>query len=130
MSSMNFPLLNIFLEMMYFFLWILWFFLLFRIITDLFRSPDLSGWGKAGWLVFIIVLPFLGVLIYLIARGAHMSGREVARSQAAQDQFSAYIRTTANGASTADQLAQLAALRDRGVLTAEEFGVQKAKILA
>ena len=67
------PLLDVFFTMMWFFLWVLWLFLLFRVITDIFRSRDLGGWGKAGWLVFVIVLPFLGVLVYLIARGHKMA---------------------------------------------------------
>ena len=70
------PLLDAFLTMMWFFLWVLWFFLLFRIITDIFRSKDLSGWGKAGWLIFVIILPFLGVFVYLIARGHKMTERD------------------------------------------------------
>ena len=92
---MNFPLLQIFLEMMFFFLWILWFFLLFRIITDLFRSHDIGGWGKAGWMILVIILPLFGVLIYLIARGTGMADREVARQVAAQEDFKEYVRKTA-----------------------------------
>jgi hypothetical protein len=129
---MNFPLLNIFLEMMFFFLWILWFFLLFRIITDLFRSHDIGGWGKAGWMLFVIILPLFGVLIYLIVRGGGMAEREVSRQQAAQDEFKEYVRQTAAAApskSSADELAQLADLRDKGVLTPDEFAAQKAKLL-
>jgi hypothetical protein len=130
---MNFPLLQIFLEMMFFFLWILWFFLLFRIITDLFRSHDIGGWGKAGWMILVIILPLFGVLIYLIARGSGMADREIARQQAAQEDFKEYVRKTAAATpskSSADELAQLAELRDKGVLTPEEFGAQKAKLLA
>jgi hypothetical protein len=79
------PLLDVFLTMMWFFLWVLWvlwFFLLFRVIMDVFRSHDLGGWGKAGWLVFVIVLPFLGVFVYLIARGHKMADRDAAQAQA------------------------------------------------
>jgi hypothetical protein len=76
------PLLDVFFTMMWFFLWILWFFLLLRVILDIFRSRDLGGWGKAGWLVFAIVLPFLGVLVYLIARGGKMADREASQAQA------------------------------------------------
>ena len=128
---MNFPLLQIFLEMMYFFLWILWFFLLFRIITDLFRSTDVGGWGKAAWIVLVILLPLFGVLIYLIVRGGGMAEREVARTKAAQADFQEYVRKTAAAPSksSADELAQLADLRDKGVLTPEEFASQKAKLL-
>ena len=79
------PLLDAFFMMMWFFLWILWFFLLFRVIMDIFRSRDLGGWGKAGWLAFVIILPFLGVFVYLIARGHKMAERDAAQAQA-QDQ--------------------------------------------
>ena len=125
----RFPLLNIFLTMLWFFLWILWIFLLVRIISDVFRSHDLSGWGKAGWTLFIIVLPFLGALMYLIFRGGSMHTREVQQAQNADEALRTYVRQT-TGAGTSDELAKLAALRDQGVLTPEEFAAQKAKLLA
>jgi hypothetical protein len=123
------PLLDAFLTMMWFFLWVLWFFLLFRIIMDIFRSKDMNGWGKAGWLVFVIILPFLGVLVYLIARGHKMTERDVAQAQAHDQAFRAYVREAADGASTADELTKLADLRDRGVITEADFQQGKDKIL-
>ena len=124
------PLLDAFLTMMWFFLWVLWFFLLFRIIMDIFRSKDLGGWGKAGWLVFVIILPFLGVLVYLIARGHTMTERDVAQAQAQDQAFRAYVQETAtHGTSTADELAKLSDLRDRGVITEADFQQGKDKIL-
>jgi len=126
---MNYPLLNAFWTMLWFFLWILWFFLLFRIILDIFRSKDLGGWGKAGWLIFVIILPFLGVFVYLIARGSKMAQRDVEDAQAADQAARSYIRDVAQESSPADQLAKLADLRERGVITDAEFQQSKAKVL-
>src|SRR5215468_11056777 len=118
----GYPLLNAFWTMLWFFLWILWFFLLFRVILDIFRSKDLGGWGKAGWLIFVIILPFLGVFIYLIARGHSMNERDVQDAQARDQAMRAYVRDAAQGSGgTADELAKLADLRDRGVISEAEF---------
>lgn len=127
---MQYPLLDAFLTMLYFFLWILWIFLVFRIIFDIFRSRDLSGWGKAGWLLLVIVLPFLGVFIYLLARGGRMHERDVAQARAQNEAFQSYVREAAGTASSADQLAKLADLRQRGVIDEAEFTAEKARILA
>ncbi len=128
---MQYPLLSAFLTMMWFFLWILWLFLLFWIILDVFRSRDLNGWVKALWLIFIIVLPFLGVLVYLIARGGKMHERQIREAQAQDEAFRTYVKdAAAGGGSSADELAKLADLRDRGVITEAEFQSGKAKILA
>lgn len=119
------PLLDVFFTMMWFFLWVLWFFLLFRVIMDIFRSRDLGGWGKAGWLVFTIVLPFLGVLVYLIARGGKMADRDVSQAQAT------HVRETAHGnGSTADELTKLADLHDHGVISDADYERGKEKILS
>src|SRR5215470_15899713 len=127
---MNYPLLNAFWTMLWFFLWILWFFLLFRVILDIFRSKDLGGWGKAGWLIFVIILPFLGVFIYLIARGRGMSDRDVEDAQARDQAMRAYVRDAAQESSPADELAKLADLRERGVISDAEFQQSKAKVLS
>ena len=116
------PLLDAFLTMM-------WFFLLFRVITDIFRSKDLGGWGKAGWLVFVIILPFVGVLVYLIARGHKMTERDVAQAQEQDQAFRAYVQDAAHGTGTADELTKLADLRDRGVISETDFQQGKDKIL-
>lgn len=92
---MDYPLLNAFWTMCLIFLWVLWLILLFRIIGDIFRSQDLNNWAKTGWLVLVIVLPFLGVFIYVIARGHGMSEREVAQAERQQKQLRAYLRETA-----------------------------------
>ena len=123
------PLLDVFFTMMWFFLWVLWFFLLFRVIMDIFRSRDLGGWGKAGWLVFVIVLPFLGVLVYLIARGHKMTERDAAQVQEQDQAFRAYVQEAAAGTSSADDLVKLSDLRDRGVITEADFQQGKEKIL-
>jgi Short C-terminal domain/Phospholipase_D-nuclease N-terminal len=126
----NYPLLDAFLTMFWLFIWILWIFLLIRIITDIFRSHDLSGWGKAGWLIFVILLPFLGVFVYLIARGHHMTEHEISDVQRQDQEFRAYVRDAAGGDGQADQLSKLADLRDRGAITDAEFQQAKAKILS
>jgi hypothetical protein len=125
----SYPLLDAFLTMLWFFLWILWLVLLFRIITDIFASHDLGGWGKAGWLIFVIILPFLGVFVYLIARGRTMTERQLHAAQTQDRAFRDYIRQTASEESSADQLAKLADLRDRGAITDQEFQQAKAGIL-
>ena len=128
----SYPLLDAFLTMLWFFLWIIWIIILFRVIVDIFRSQDLGGWGKAGWLIFVIVLPFLGVFIYLIARGKEMGQRDVQEAQARDQEFRSYVQDAAaeQSSSGADQLAKLADLRDRGVISQSEFDQQKSKILS
>jgi type VI protein secretion system component VasK len=126
----DYPLLNLFWTMLWFFLWIVWLFLLIRIISDLFGSEDVSGVAKAAWVIFIIVLPFLGVLVYLIVRGGSMHRRDVRRAQAGEQALREYVQQTAGTSpSSAEELTKLAALRDQGVLTDAEFATQKAKIL-
>jgi hypothetical protein len=112
-------------------LWIWWLFLLFRIIFDIFRRHDIGGWGKAGWLILTLLIPFLGVLIYVIVNGHGMAERSMADAQQADQATQAYIRQAAGtSASSADELSKLAALKDQGVITDAEFAAQKAKILA
>jgi hypothetical protein len=126
----DYPLLGAFWTFLWFFLWVIWIFILFRVIFDIFRSDDLSGWGKAGWLIFVILLPFLGVFVYVIARGRSMGERDLARAQAQQDAFKQYVQNVATtGGGTADELTKLADLKNQGVITDAEFEAQKAKIL-
>jgi hypothetical protein len=124
------PLLDLFFAMLWFFLFVAWIWLLISVYADIFRSGDLGGAAKALWVVFVLVLPYLGVLIYLIARGGSMSERSQQRSTAAREAAEAYIRDVAAMPSTADELDKLARLRAEGVLSPEEFEVQKAKVLA
>ncbi len=107
-----------------------WIALLFRIFADLFGDHEMSGWGKALWTVFLIFFPWLGALVYLIARGRSMNERALDRAQRNQQAFSQYVReTAATSTSTADELAKLADLRDRGTISDEEFQHAKAKLL-
>lgn len=131
----DYPLLNLFWTMLWFFLWIMWLFLLFRIITDIFRSHDLSGWLKAGWLILVLVVPFLGVLLYVVVRGKSMGERDLQQAKAADESLKAYLRDAADsggrtGRGSVDELARLAELKDRGALTDEEFQKAKEKLLA
>ena len=132
MLASSYPVLDAFLTMLYFFLFIIWIWLLIMVFMDVFRSHDMSGWAKALWVIFIIILPFLGVFVYLIARGGKM--HEWAAEQAAQQQkaFDQYVKQAAGtpGESSADQLHKLADLKSQGVLSDAEFEAQKAKILA
>ncbi|MCM2412770.1 SHOCT domain-containing protein [Streptomyces sp. RKAG290] len=133
----DYPLLNLFWTMLWFFLWIMWLFLLFRVITDIFRSHDLGGWAKAGWLILALVLPFLGVLIYVIARGKTMGQRDVKEAKDRDAAFKAYVREAAatddtNGAkksSHVEDLAKLADLKDKGAISEEEYQRAKTKLL-
>jgi ABC-type multidrug transport system fused ATPase/permease subunit len=129
-SSYSYPILGAFWTIFMIFLWVIWFWILITIFIDLFRSHDLSGWAKALWFIFILLLPLIGVLVYLIARGGKMHEHAVQSAQAQEQEVRRYVQEAAGPQSTADQLAKLADLRDRGVITAEEFDREKAKILA
>ncbi|MCT9011580.1 SHOCT domain-containing protein [Streptomyces rhizosphaerihabitans] len=127
----DYPLLNLFWTMLWLFLWIIWLFLLFKVITDIFRDHSLSGWAKAGWLIFVLVLPYLGVFVYLIARGKSMSERDVKQVEKQEESARQYIQKTAGtGGSTADELSKLSALKEKGDITPEEFERAKSKLLA
>ncbi|MFI0502689.1 SHOCT domain-containing protein [Streptomyces albogriseolus] len=130
----DYPLLSALLTMVVFFLWIMWFILLFRVIVDIVRDDSLSGWAKTGWLVFTIVLPFLGVFIYVIARGRNMGSRELAQARAQQEALDSYIRETAKGAeertSSVDELARLSEIKARGDISDDEFRRAKELVLS
>lgn len=130
MFAYDYPLLGVFWTLMIFFLWFAWIMLLFRTIGDIFRNRDMGGAGKAFWLIFVIILPWLGVLIYLVAHGADMTRRDYEQQQAQQDAFASYVRDTAGSGGSADELVKLAGLRDQGVITDEEFAAEKTKLLA
>ena len=129
-SSTNYPILDAFWTILLIFLWVLWFWVLITVIIDLFRSHDLSGWAKALWFVFILLIPLVGVLVYLIARGDKMQEHAVRQTQIQDQQMRRYVQDAAGPQSSADQLAKLADLRQRGVITADEFDREKTKILA
>jgi hypothetical protein len=126
----SYPLLNLFWTMFMIFAFVIWIWLLIFIFMDIFRSHDMGGGMKAIWVIFIIFLPLLGVLVYLIARGGSMHERSLKQAQAQQQAFDDYVKQTAGAGNSADQLAKLAELKDKGVLTDAEFQAQKAKILS
>jgi hypothetical protein len=130
MLGSSYPLLDAFLTILWIFLFVIWFFILFRIIFDIFRSHDLSGWGKAAWLIFILFLPFLGVLVYLIARGGKMHERDIQMAKAQDQQFRTYVQQAAGSSGTADELAKLADLKAKGTISDAEFEQAKAKLLS
>ncbi len=123
------PLLDLFWSMLWIFLFIIWIWLLISVFIDIFRA-DISGWGKALWVIFVIVLPFLGVLVYLIVHGGDMQKRSMDRAVDQQAAQAAYIQNVAGSGSAADELEKLKGLHDRGVLTDDEFAAQKQKVLA
>ena len=108
----------------------IWIWILVWVFIDIFGSHDLSGWAKALWFVFILFLPLIGVLVYLITRGGKMHERQLRQAHRQEEQLRSYVQEVAGSQSSADQLAKLADLRDRGVITAAEFDREKAKILA
>jgi len=130
MLAYNYPILDLIWTMFMFFVFVLWIWLLIAVFMDIFRSHDLSGGVKALWVFFIIILPFLGVLIYLIARGGKMHERAAEQAVQQQKAFDAYVKQAAGSGSTADDLAKLADLKQKGVISDAEFEAQKAKILA
>jgi ABC-type multidrug transport system fused ATPase/permease subunit len=132
MIASSYPILDAFLTMLYFFLFIIWIWLLITVFIDIFRSRDMGGVAKALWVIFVIIMPFLGVFVYLVARGGKMHERAAAQAAQQQKAFDSYVRQAAGteGADSASQLSKLADLKAQGVITDAEFDAQKAKVLA
>ena len=126
----DYPFLDILWTMLVFFGWVIWFWLLITVFGDLFSRHDISGWGKAGWIVLVVVLPYLGVFIYLIAQGAHMAERRNQRTQAARTEFDDYVKTVAAPGGAAAEIDKAKQLLDSGAITQAEFDAIKAKALA
>lgn len=126
----DYPFLDVFGSMVLFFFWVAWIWTLVSVLGDAFRRHDLSGWGKAGWTLFLIVLPFLGVLIYLGTQGRHMAQRDLDRSQAAMAQFESYVQSAAGSGGPAAEIDKANALLSSGAITQAEFDAIKAKALA
>lgn len=125
------PILDLFFSMLWFFLFIAWIWLVISIFVDIFRSNDLSGWGKAGWSLFVLIVPLVGALVYLIARGDKMQQRSVDDAAAQERATRQYIQSvTGSGQSVADEITKLGQLRDDGTITDAEYQSQKAKLLA
>lgn len=120
---------QVFWSMLWFFLFVIWFWMLIVVFGDIFRSPDLSGWGKALWTIFVVLLPYLGVLVYLIARGRKMGEHAIQDAHERDAAFRTYVKDVTNSESTADELAKLADLRDRGIIEETEFQQAKARAL-
>jgi hypothetical protein len=126
----NYPLLDVFWTMLEFFALCVWIFLVVWTIMLIFRRSDLSGWAKAAWLLFVIFVPLLGVLAYLVARGGHLANEQVNEYNAPQDEaYRAYSRYEAQGRHRADELSKLEDLRERGLITDEEFQKSKVQLL-
>jgi hypothetical protein len=126
----DYPFLDVMWSMLVFFLWVLWFWLLFTVFGDVFRRHDLSGWGKAGWLIFTIILPFLGVFVYLISQNEGMTQRNLDRARAQQVRFDDYVRESAGGGGAAAEIDKAKQLLDSGAITQAEFDAIKQKALA
>jgi hypothetical protein len=126
----DYPFLDLMWTMAILFLWILWFWLLFSVFADIFRRDDLSGWGKTAWIVFAIVLPFLGVFVYLITQNVGMTERNLQRSRAERDRFDDYVRETAGSGGAAAEIDSAKRLLDSGAITQDEFEALKRRALA
>ncbi|WP_037912129.1 SHOCT domain-containing protein [Actinacidiphila yeochonensis] len=130
----DYPVLGAFWTILLFTAAVLWLILLFRIVVDVFRDDEMSGWGKTGWLLLVIFLPFLGVFVYVVSRGRGMGQRELRHAQQRQQEFDSYVRDTALGGgiperTQAQELADLAEMHDKGALSDEEFRKAKAEVL-
>ena len=126
----DYPFLDVLWTMLIFFLWVIWFWILITVFADIFRRRDIGGGMKAVWIIFVILLPYLGVFIYLIAEGHHMAERNAEQMSAVRAQQDEYIKSVASSASPADQIAQAKGLLDSGAITQAEFDAIKAKALA
>ena len=130
MLAYDYPLGGVLVTTLWIVMFVVWIMILWRVFGDIFRSDDLSGGAKAAWCIFVIFLPFLGIFVYLIARGNEMGKRDLEIAAAQEKEFRAYVQQTAGSGGTASELERLAALKDSGVLTQQEFDQQKAKLLA
>ncbi|TVT40956.1 hypothetical protein FNH05_23130 [Amycolatopsis rhizosphaerae] len=129
-TGSQYPFLELVWTMLVFFGWVIWFWLLIMVFRDLFRRHDISGWGKAGWTLLVLVLPFLGVLIYLIAQGRQMGERNIKEARSAQAQFDEYVRSVSkSGERPTEQIAHAKQLLDSGAITNEEYEALKRKVL-
>jgi Phospholipase_D-nuclease N-terminal/Short C-terminal domain len=126
----DYPFLDVFWTMLIFFMWVIWIWILVTVLIDVFRRHDIGGWGKAAWTLFMIVLPFLGVFIYLITQGRQMAERRNAEVQASRASFDDYVRNVAAESGPSDQIAKGKELLDSGAIDQAEFEALKRKALA
>lgn len=129
LAANDFPLLNAIWLVIVFFAWVIWFWLLITVFTDLFRRSDTSGWAKAGWFAVVLLLPYVGVLIYFIAQGRQMAERRRQQAEAAQSEFDSYVRSAAGAEQPADQIEKANQLLSSGAITREEYEALKRKAL-
>ncbi|HEX6664546.1 MAG TPA: SHOCT domain-containing protein [Gaiellaceae bacterium] len=125
----SYPFLDVMWTMIVFFAWVIWFWMLITVLSDVFRRHDISGWGKAGWTIFVIFLPFIGVLSYLIAQSGGMADRSTQAAQTSQAQTDEYIRSVAAQSDPAEQIARAKELLDSGAISATEYDALKQKAL-
>ena len=130
MIASSYPFLSVMWTLLVIFAWVIWFWLLITVFMDLFRRHDISGWVKALWIIFVIILPFLGVLVYLIAESKGIAERTQNQAQQSQEQFDDYVKTVAAQSDPAEQIAKAKGLLDSGAITQAEFDSIKAKALA
>jgi phospholipase D-like protein/putative oligomerization/nucleic acid binding protein len=126
----SYPFLDVMWTMIVFFAWVIWFWILITVLMDVYRRHDSSGWAKAGWTVFVIILPFLGIFVYLISQGKGMGERAQNRAKAQQAQVDDYVRSVAASGSPTEEIAKGKELFDSGAITQAEFDQLKAKALA
>ena len=124
----DYPFMDVLWSMIIFFFWVIWIWIVVTVLIDIFRRTDIGGWSKAAWVVFVVILPWLGVLIYLIAQHDGMRDRRIQEAQAQKQAFDDYVRDASGG--SADQIARAKELLDSGTITQEEFQALKAKALA
>ncbi|MFL5926612.1 MAG: SHOCT domain-containing protein [Gaiellaceae bacterium] len=126
----DYPFWSVLGSMLFFFLWVIWFWLLIKVFADIFRRDDLGGGSKALWIVFVIILPYLGVFIYLITQSRHMAARDAGQMQAQKQQFDEYVKSVSgSGSGAAAEIAQAKQLLDEGTITQSEYDALKAKVL-
>ena len=126
----DYPFMDVLWSMLIFFFWVIWIWIVITVLIDIFRRHDIGGWAKAAWVVFVVVLPWLGVLVYLIAQHDGMRDRSMQQAQAQRRELDSYVRETAGGGGSAAEIAKAKELLDAGTLTQEEFEALKAKALA
>jgi hypothetical protein len=125
----DYPFMGVLWSMIIFFFWVIWIWIVITVLIDIFRRHDIGGWGKAGWVIFVVILPWLGVLVYLIAQHDGMRERSMQQAQSDKQAFDTYVRETAGGG-TAGEIAKAKDLLDSGAITQQEFEALKSKALA
>ena len=130
MLAADYPFLDVFWTMLIVFLWVMWLWVLFTVFADIFRRDDISGWAKTGWLIFTIVLPFLGVFIYVITQNEEMTKRNMGRAKRQRRQFDDYVRDTTDDGSAVEEINKAKQLLDSGAISQEEFESIKRKALS